>query len=53
MKGGPVNRGKGFLASVTNRKVFELDRSNIQSKLTIYDNYFILFGNSELKIKIG
>lgn len=33
--------------------MFELDRQNPQSKLTFYDNYFILFGNSELKIKIN
>ena len=32
--------------------MFSLRKSNPQAKISLYDDYFILFGNSELKIKV-
>ena len=48
---GENNKGKGFIASLSNKEVFKLRKNNPQSKVTLYDDYFILFGNSEVKIK--
>ena len=47
-----INKGLGFISSLTNREVFYLRKNYEQAKLTVYDDFFILFGNSELKIKV-
>ena len=40
----------GILMSITNRKVFPL----IKGKRPVtYDNYFMIFGNSEIRLKQG
>ena len=50
---GNVNVGKGFLGSISNRKVFYLKRNVVQAQLTQYNPYYIIFGNAELRIKLG
>lgn len=49
LKKGLIAKGKGFLASLTNQKVFESKKGR---PVTLYDNYFLLFGNSEIKIQV-
>jgi hypothetical protein len=48
----PNTRGtKGLILSITNEKVFKLKPNNKQA--TIYDEFFLIFGNSELRFKTG
>lgn len=44
-----VSKRDGLIFSVTNRKVFELLKSNC--KAITYDDYFVIFGSSELRLK--
>jgi hypothetical protein len=46
-------KGKGFIASVTNKKAFYLLKTNKNASVTEYNQYFITFGNIELRFKIG
>ena len=48
---GKENRGPGFLASLSNEKVFSLKNTE-KAKLTVYNDFFLKFGNSELLIKL-
>jgi hypothetical protein len=48
-----INKESGFVASVTNGKVFHLVKTNKTASLTEYNQYSIVFGNSELYFKIG
>lgn len=41
----------GLLFSLTNRKVFRLLKEN--TKAITYDEFFLIFGNSELRLKTG
>ena len=48
---GQINYGSGFIASLTNECLYFMDdRKN--NKLTTYDPFFIIFGNSEIRLKI-
>ena len=40
--------GFGLLLSLWNRKVFEIFSNK---KPVVYDDYFLIFGNSELRLK--
>lgn len=44
-------KGDGLLISLTNQKYFELDRTNPASRVVAYDQFYLIFGNSELRIK--
>jgi hypothetical protein len=44
-----VSDKDGLLFSLTNRKVFEPLKAN--SKVITYDEFFLIFGNSELRLK--
>jgi hypothetical protein len=46
------NTGKGFVASVTNRRVFRLNKSK-NATLTEYNEYFIIFGKGEVMFQIN
>ena len=41
----------GLLLSLTNRKVFRLLQAN--HRAVAYDDFFLIFGNSELRLKTG
>jgi hypothetical protein len=43
-KGETLNTGKGFVASVTNRRPFYLVKIDKTARLTEYNNYYIVFG---------
>jgi hypothetical protein len=43
-KGETLNTGKGFVASVTNRRPFYLVKNDKTVRLTEYNNYYIVFG---------
>jgi hypothetical protein len=48
----PQTRGtNGLIISVTNEVVFNLKSNSKQA--TIYDEFFLIFGNSELRFKTG
>ena len=42
--------GKGFLFSVTGKKVYQM-RAQPRHPVVGYDNYFFLFGNAEIRLK--
>lgn len=46
-----VSKYDGLIISITNRKVFSPVVKN--EKAIVYDEYFVIFGNSELRIKTG
>lgn len=49
-----INDGKGFISSVTNRKVFFLDKNlKNEPRVTEYYEYYITYGKGELQFKIG
>ena len=48
---GTENKGPGFIASLTNEKAFFLKKTE-KAKLTVYNDFFLKFGNSELLIKL-
>ena len=50
---GRENCKEGFLASLTNQKSYYLKKSNPKARLTSYNEYYIVFGNAELRIKSG
>jgi hypothetical protein len=47
------NVGRGFVASLTNRRVFKLVKNNKDAALTEYSDYFIIFGKGEIQFKIN
>lgn len=44
-----IVRGYGMIMSLWGRKMFELK----EKKAISYDDYFLIFGNSELRVKTG
>jgi hypothetical protein len=50
---GPRNTGKGFVASVTNRRPFYMVKNDKTARLTEYNQYYIVFGKTELQFIIG
>ena len=46
-----VKTNKGFIGSLTNKTFFTLKKNNPKAKVILYKEFFIEFGNSELKIK--
>ena len=50
---GLVNQGPGFLASLTNAVCLFRDERIKESKLVVYDSYFIIFGSSEIRLKLS
>lgn len=50
---GKENSGEGFIASLSNEKAFHLKRSNQKAKITLYNDFYIIFGNAEMRIKEG
>lgn len=42
--------GKGFLFSVTGKKVYHI-RSDPKLPVVSYDNYYFIFGNAEIRLK--
>ena len=48
-----IATGKGFIFALTERKVFGLNTKNKLTKAIIYDDFYMIFGNSELRIKTG
>ena len=49
---GQENKGPGFIASLTNKEVFFLKKIQ-KAKLTVYNDFYLKFGNSELLIKLS
>ena len=47
-----LKKGYGFISSLTNRETFELRKNHEPAKAAVYDDFFLLFGNSELKVKV-
>lgn len=45
-----IGFGKGFIFNLTNLQVFPLRKDPKMSVLT-FDDYFFIFGNSELRLK--
>lgn len=43
------SRGEGMLVSLSNRECYYLSEKS--RKATVYDDYFLIFGNSEVRIK--
>lgn len=52
MKEGQTNTGNGFLCSITNETVFHLKKQP-KVRLTQYNEHFMIFGNAELRMKLG
>ena len=44
-------RGRGFISSLTNNKMFPLKEKRMQGRVLVYNPHYLLFGNSELRIK--
>jgi hypothetical protein len=42
------SEGKGLIISLTNKEVFNLQENN--RKAILYDDYYLIFGNSEIRI---
>lgn len=52
MRNGPRNDGLGFVASVNNMKSFSLISNKANNpRFTEYNDYFFIFGNSEIRFK--
>lgn len=47
------NEDPGFIASLTNEIVLQPNFSLKNCQTTLYDPYFIVFGNSEIRIPIA
>jgi hypothetical protein len=47
------NTSKGFVASVTNRKAYYRVLTDKSSRLTEYNQYFMIFGKGEIQIKVN
>ena len=47
-----TNTGNGFICSISNETVFHLKKHS-KARLTQYNEYFIIFGNAQLRIKLG
>lgn len=47
----------GLLVSVTNNESYQLRKPNKDQKITykgmIYDSYFVIYGNAEIRVRIG
>jgi hypothetical protein len=43
-------KGKGFLMSVTNKRIYNI-KPKFEGKVARYDSYYFVFGNSELIAK--
>jgi hypothetical protein len=47
------HNSKGFIASVTNKKVFYLLKSNKNARIAEYNDYYLTYGNMEIQFQIG
>jgi hypothetical protein len=43
---GIVNKGPGFLASLTNKESFFLKKTEQAKLLTVFNDFYLKFGNS-------
>ena len=50
---GVENNGDGFLAELSGKKSFYLKKNNAKAKISSWNEYFLIFGNAELRIKSG
>lgn len=49
-----ANNGRGFVAAVTNRKVFGLKNNPSHNpRWTEYSDFYFVYGNSEIRFSIG
>jgi hypothetical protein len=48
-----LNDGKGFVASVTNRRAYYLVKNDKTARLTEYNTSYIVFGKDEVMFLIG
>ena len=45
-----VTKGKGYMMSVTNKRIYDI-RTRHEGKVAKYDDFMFIFGNNELLIK--